>query len=316
VQALLVHKPGPFTLVQDAGRPGWRRFGIPPSGALDQFAFRPANLLAGNAEDAAVLEITLPGLVLEALAPLVVAVTGADLDARLNGTATPGWTGFSLRRGDVLAFRQRRQGCRAYLAVAGGLDTAVWLGSRSTFAAGKMGSPLRAGGVLESFPPGPDARPGRRLPLSCLPDSPAVHRIRVTLGPQDGWFTRRGLETFLGSVYRLSPQSSRQGFRTEGPAIEAARQADLISDPTPLGAVQVPGDGKPIVLHRDGQSTGGYPKVARLISADLDWFARMMPGDALRFEAVSRQEAVRLAAHAAEKWRAIVRDLAQRPPLS
>ncbi len=314
MQVFLVRKPGPFTSVQDAGRTGWRRFGIPPSGALDQFAFRAANLLAGNAPDAAVLEITLPGLVLEALAPQVAAVTGADLDARINGAAAPQWTAFSLRRGDVLTFRQRRQGCRAYLAVAGGLDTAVWLGSRSTFAAGKMGSPLRAGDVLESFPPGPDARPGRRVSLSCLPASPAIHRIRVTLGPQDGWFTRRGLQTFLGSVYRLSPQSGRQGFRTEGPVIEAARQADLISDPTPLGAVQVPGDGKPIVLHRDGQSTGGYPKIARVISADLDWFARMMPGDALRFEAVSREEALRLAEAAAENWRAIVRAVEESTP--
>lgn len=310
----LVHKPGPFTSVQDAGRPGWRRFGIPLSGALDQFAFRAANLLAGNAADAAVLEITLPGLVLEALAPVVAAVTGADLDAQINGTAAPLWTSFPLRPGDILAFRQRRQGCRACLAVAGGLDTAVWLGSRSTFASGKIGRPLRAGDVLESFPPGPEARPGRRLPLSRIPDSPAIHRIRVTLGPQDGWFTRRGIETFLGSVYRLSPQSSRQGFRTEGPVIEAARQADLISDPTPLGAVQAPGDGKPIVLHRDGQSTGGYPKIARVISADLDWFARMMPGDALRFEAVSREEALRLAEAAAENWRMIVREVAASGP--
>lgn len=167
-----------------------------------------------------------------------------------------------------------------------------------------MGTPLTAGQRLSLRNPAmPPASPCAAPPLRW----PDCFDIRVTLGPQTDRFTSRGLDTFLGQTYRVHPNSDRQGYRTDGPAIEFAGRPDIISDPTPLGAVQVPGDGKPIVLLRDGQSTGGYAKIATVIGADLDWFGQMVPGDSLRFRAVSRDQALVAAREREEYFQALAR---------
>jgi allophanate hydrolase subunit 2 len=145
----------------------------------------------------------------------------------------------------------------------------------------------------------------RSLQVNWRPAFPAQRTVRVTLGAQAEAFTARGRETFQDSVYTISPRSDRQGFRTDGPPIEFVKGPDIISDPTPLGAIQVPGDGKPIILHRDGQVTGGYAKIATVASAELDKFGQMMPGDALRFQVVSREEALTLAAQARRRLNVI-----------
>jgi len=307
LKAFLIHKPGPLTTIQDAGRAGLRRYGIPPSGAMDQFSYRVANVLVGNPSGAAALEITLAGLALEALTPILVAITGADLGAQRNDRAAPLWTTWTMERGDRLSFPKRVSGCRAYLAVRGGFDAPEFLGSRSTFLKGRMGQPLKANETLSAggfLPPAGALR--RALPRHLRPAWSSQHAVRVILGPQTASFTQRGLETFLGSAYSISPRSDRQGFRTEGPPIEHVGGPDIISDPTPLGAIQVPGDGKPIVLHRDGQVTGGYAKIAKVIAADLDQFAQMMPGEALRFRSVTREEALALRTQAEQQTNVIV----------
>ncbi len=300
MKALLVHKPGPATTVQDAGRHGLRRYGIPASGALDQFSYRVANALVGNPLTAAALEITLPGLVVEALMDLVVAITGGDLGGQ------PQWTSFVLRRGEQLSFPKRVTGCRAYLAIRGGISAEEFLGSMSTFPKGWMGRALQAGDTMSiaGFRAHGVAAT-RSLQVNWRPAFPAQRTVRVTLGAQAEAFTARGRETFQDSVYTISPRSDRQGFRTDGPPIEFVKGPDIISDPTPLGAIQVPGDGKPIILHRDGQVTGGYAKIATVASAELDKFGQMMPGDALRFQVVSREEALTLAAQARRRLNVI-----------
>jgi len=315
LKTLLVHSPGTLSLIEDAGRPDLRRFGIPPSGAMDQFSYQVGNLLVGNRPGAAGIEVTLMGLVVEALAPAVAAITGADLAAHLNDEPAPQWTAFALDRGDRICFKRRVTGCRTFLAIRGGIDAPMYFGSRSTFARGRMGAPLRAGDVLtvgEEYDGRDDeiSLPGRSLAAEFRPSFSGTQQIRVILGPQDDHFTPRGIETFLGSEYRLSPRSDRQGMRTEGPPIQFAKGPDIISDPTPLGAVQVPGDGQPILLHRDGQSTGGYAKIAIAASTDLDRLGRMAPGDWMRFEAVTADEARTLALHDQERMKAIARSIA------
>jgi len=289
--ALYVIKPGPLTLFQDAGRPGYRRYGVPVSGAMDQFSYRAANWLAGNPEDAVALEVLMHGLTLEALRDLTVAFAGADLGVEVDARAAECWCTVRIPRGAKIRFAGRRSGGRAYMAVAGGFDAPRFLGSAATFVKGRMGRPLQAGDILLAGV-APGCARERRLPPEDRPALEQPQTIRVILGPQDGCFSRRGIQTFLDSDYKVSPHSDRQGFRTEGPPIEAVRGPGIISDPTPLGAIQVPGDGRPIILQRDGQVTGGYAKIAKVIAADLDWFGRLMPGDSLRFEAVPREAAL------------------------
>jgi biotin-dependent carboxylase-like uncharacterized protein len=300
---LVVIKPGALATIQDAGRAGLRRYGIPPSGAMDQFSYRIGNILVGNDPGAASIEVTLQGLILEARGAMSVVITGGDSGAHMNDQPAPMWTSLRLHKGDRINFKRRVTGCRAYVAVSGGIDAPELLGSRSTFAKGRMGAPLRENDVLKI---GRGREVGdRALPVELRPTFPSRAPVRVILGPQHERFTRRGLQVFIQSTYRMSPNSDRQGIRTDGPAIEAVSGYDIISDPTPLGAVQVPGDGKPIILHRDGQVTGGYAKIATVISTDLDKFGQMAPGDPVRFDVVTREQALSIARAKVEEMAAI-----------
>jgi biotin-dependent carboxylase-like uncharacterized protein len=259
---------------------------------MDQFAFRAGNLLVENPPGFASLEVTLNGLTLEALASATIAITGADLAPTVDGQPAPQWENFELREGQTLRFTRRVSGCRAYLSVHGGFDAPVFLGSRSTFVKGRMGAPVASGQVLRLAEELPPVGQTYIWPRHARRPVPSGFEIRVTAGPQQDCFTAAGILSFFNSTYRMHPNSDRQGVRTEGPSIEIASGPGIISDPTPLGSIQVPGDGRPIVLHCDGQSTGGYAKIARVIGADLDWFAQMVPGDAIRFSLVSREEAL------------------------
>lgn len=305
--SLRVLNPGSQTTVQDGGRPGLRRYGIPSSGAMDQLSLQLGNLLVGNALHAAGLETLLQGLRLEAIAPLCIALTGGDLSAELNGQPVPCWTTLTMNRGDELAFKRRVTGCRATLAVRGGIAVPEFLGSRSMFTKGRMGQPVRAGDLLPVGECSPRKTFLRKmLPPHLRPSLGTSYQVRVIPGPQTEYFTRSGIETFFGAEYRISPKSDRQGFRTSGPPVETLRGSDIITDPTPLGAVQIPGDGQPIILLRDGQVTGGYAKIATVIATDLDLFGRMASGDTVRFVSVTRDEALA----AAEEQRSLLNYLA------
>jgi antagonist of KipI len=293
VRAFEVIHPGVYTTLQDSGRAGYMKYGIPASGAADRFSARVANLLAGNLPEAAVLETTLFRLDLLALEDLVIAVTGGDLSPRVNQEPLPMWQGVGVKNGDRMSFGGRKRGFRSFLAVRGGFAGPRFLGSRSVFARGLMGNPFQAGEILETEKGAAQTPFLAPLPADLLPDFSRRSFLRVILGPQQDRFSQQGVETFLSSEYTVSPQSDRMGYRLDGPKIEHTRGADIISEAIARGAVQVPGDGLPIIMLWDAQVSGGYTKIANVISADLDGLAQVMPGEKLRFSAVTLEEAHR-----------------------
>ena len=289
---------GMLSTVQDLGRYGYQRYGVPVSGALDLFALRAGNRLVGNADDAAGLEITLIGPRLRFLSPAVIAITGADLDPRLDGHRVSMWQSVPVKEGTTLAFGDVRDGVRAYLAVAGGFDVPLVLGSRSTYTRSKLGGiggrAIRAGDRLPGVAaPVVEGARSRRLPRRLVPAYGHQHALRVVLGPQDDAFSEEGVRAFLSSAYQVSEQSDRIGYRLNGPTIAHKAGPDIISDGIPSGAVQVPADGQPIVLLADRGTTGGYTKIATLISADLPRLAQAMPSDEVTFARVSLEDANR-----------------------
>jgi len=300
VSVLLVHDAGPLTTVQDLGRAGYLRVGIPASGPMDVESFTLANRLAGNPDGAAGLECTLIGPRLEFADLRWVAVTGAAVAVTLNGSAAPMWEAIAVAPGDVLKIGSARSGVRAYLAVSGGIDTPPALGARATYLRGRLGGVGgRAVAKGDRLPLGPGrAGSPARVRRDRVPDYAGDAEIRVVLGPQDDRFTARGIATFLESAYEMTPQSDRMGARLRGPAIEHTRGHDIISDGVPLGGIQVVGDGQPIVLLADRQSTGGYTKIATVCSFDIGRIGQMKPGQRLVF----RQIAV-AAAHAEHRAR-------------
>jgi antagonist of KipI len=288
---------GFFTTVQDLGRYGYQRYGVPVSGAMDLFAFRTANLLVGNPQSAAALEMTLVGPRIRFLADTVASITGADLQPQLDGRPLQGWRPFAAPEGAVLTFGNARDGLRAYLAVAGGIDVPVVLGSRSTFTRGGLGGfdgrALQHGDRLCSGETSGERVEGRAFSPEDIPVYGHDHAVRVVLGPQDEAFTPEGISTFLSATYAVTPKSDRIGCRLEGPAVSHTASPDIVSDGNPFGAVQVAGDGLPMVLVADRGTTGGYTKLATVISVDLPRLAQALPGDRVSFREVSLIEAHR-----------------------
>jgi antagonist of KipI len=290
---LLVQEPGPLTTIQDLGRFGHLRVGIPTSGPMDRDAFVLGNRLVGNPDGAAGLECTLVGPRLELTDDRLVAVTGADVAPTLNGAAIPAWQAVPARVGDVLRLGPARSGVRAYLAVAGGLATPVVLGSRATYVRGRLGGlegrALRKGDRLPLGAAAPG--PVRRVRAARVPAYGAEITVAVILGPQDDRFTAAGIDAFLSGPYDLLPQSDRMGARLKGPFIEHTRGHDIVSDGVPMGGIQVIGEGQPIVLLADRQSAGGYTKIATVCSFDLGRIAQLKPGGRLTFRRVTVTEA-------------------------
>lgn len=290
---------GLFTTVQDLGRPGYQRYGVPVAGAVDAPALRAANALVGNDAGAAGLECAVQGPVLLALRPLVVSLTGGDLGAwversDLGRWSVPPWSSFLLRTGNRLHFEARRSGARAYVAFSGGIDVAPVLGSRSTYVTagfgGHEGRALRAGDVLPVAAPRQVPAPGARWPRPGEPSNGEVV-LRIVLGPQDDYFTQAALASLETASYRVAPSSDRMGCRLEGPAIEHRGAKEIVSDGMMLGGIQIPPNGLPIVMLADRATMGGYPKIATVVQADLPKLAQCLPGDRIRFRIVSLDEA-------------------------
>ena len=300
-------EPGALTTVQDLGRLGHLRYGIPPSGPIDHVAFVVANRLVGNPDGAAGLECTVLGPRFGAETPCAIAVSGAEMPVTINGAEAPAWTTLTLKPGDVVKLGAARAGVRAYVAFSGGIDIPPVLGSRSTYLRGRLGGldgrALRKEDQLPLLPaPLP---PRRRARPSLVADFHLEPEIRVVLGPQADRFTEEGIRTFLGSDYEMLPQSDRMGARLRGPRIAHVRGHDIISDGIALGSIQVPGDGHPIALLVDRQSTGGYTKVATVCSFDIGRLGQVKPGHRLRFRAIDLAEAQRTL----REWRAALADV-------
>ena len=297
VAAFEVLEPGILTTIQDLGRYGFRQFGVPPSGALDTFSYRVGNLLVGNKQGEASLETTIMGLKLKTLREVVIAITGGDLSPTLNGEPLEMWRTHLLVEGDIINFKKVRTGCRAYVAASGGLIAPQVMGSRSTYLSGKFGGldgrALKKGQILIipdiRFPLG---QLGFRFPGDWIPQLNKEALLRVIPGPQDHHFTKKGFQTFSSSFYQVTPQCDRMGVRLEGSRIERRSDVEesIISEGLISGAIQVPGDGKPIIILTE-LVTGGYTKIATVITTDLPKVAQLKPGDHVRFAPVSVEEA-------------------------
>lgn len=307
-RALEVLRPGLLTTVQDGGRWGHQDLGVPVAGAMDTASLRHANHLVGNDEGAAAIEVTLLGPRVRARSDLWLAVSGAAFDLEVDGHPQPMDAPFLLHADAVLTFGRRVVGARAYLAVAGGIDVPLVLGSRATHLVSGMGGvegrALRIGDVLP-IGPQPEAGPRRASagPASHWLGS-GVRGLRVLMGPQDDWFTEASRHAFFASAYTVSPRSDRMGYRLEGPTLVRADQRELLSEPVPFGAIQVPAGGEPILLMADRQTAGGYPKIATVIAADLPLAGQLAPGEPVRFLPCNHADAVAaLIARERQQWR-------------
>lgn len=292
-----VLRPGLFTTIQDLGRYGYQRFGVSVSGAMDRWALVAGNRLLGNPDPSAGLECTIQGPELLFEQTLSLAVTGADLSPTNNGHALPMWTVVAMQAGSRLQFGARRQGARAYVTVAGGIDGPLILGSRSTHVRSGLGG--LAGRALKKWDQlrvGPTGRGGaqyvgRELPEPQRPQYSTSATVRVVPGPQADCFTEDALHRLALSPYRLTSESDRTGYRLNGLHLAPRTSADIVSDAVICGAIQVPSDQQPILLMADCHTTGGYAKLATMIAADRSMAAQLSPGDRLSFAVVTADEA-------------------------
>ena len=287
-------KKGLLTTVQDLGRFGYQRYGMSVCGAMDRFAMELGNLLVGNLPGEAVLEATVMGPAIAFDEPEIFAVTGGDFGPALNGEPIENNRAYLASEGDVLSLPAAKSGARAYVAFAGGLDVEEVMGSKSTCLkagiGGLEGRVIQEGDSIALKEPC-GWLPGledRAVPASALPPYGSRVEVRFTYGPQDDLFSAAGRKTFTSSEYTLSDKSDRMGFRMDGPAVERAAGSDgnIISDGICFGAIQIT-NGQPIVMMADRQTTGGYPKIGCVITADLPLLAQLKAGDKVRFRAVS-----------------------------
>ncbi|WP_434034829.1 biotin-dependent carboxyltransferase family protein [Cupriavidus sp. a3] len=330
MNTMRVERPGMLSLLQDGGRYGYQRFGVPVNGAMDEWSHRLGNVLIGNDPESAALEITLNGPTVRFSQDTLIAVTGADIAVTVGGVPLPMCRAVMVRHDVPVAFGHCRLGARAYLAVRGGFAPEAVLGSRSTNMRAKFGGvegrPLRAGDRVVVASPYREMLPLARMmvqsamswvaarqPAGALGCATGVggEAVRFLPGPQWERFTPAARKDFEQATFTVSSQSDRMGYRLEGPALALTSPLEMVSEAVSFGTVQVPPGGAPIVLMADRQSVGGYPKIAYVISADLPLLAQAMPGTALRFRAVTAEAAQRELLATEDRLRAIALDAAR-----
>ncbi|WP_175638667.1 5-oxoprolinase subunit C family protein [Metabacillus schmidteae] len=311
-----VTQPGILTTIQDMGRKGFQQYGVAVGGVMDEVAARISNLLVGNSEDEAVIELTVIGPSLLFEQEYLISICGADLSAKVDNIPVPLWRPVLVKKGSRLTFGRPKNGCRSYVAVAGGLDIPIIMNSRSTYIRGKIGGingrALKKGDqlqpkehrsleaqVLTEFL----KRKEESAPFHCVnwmipPHMRSINKknsdIRIIKGPQFTMFSSASQDRFLAEEYKVTPQSDRMGYRLSGAKLEVTSQHNLLSEAVPMGTIQVPNDGQPIVLMSDHQTIGGYPKIGYVISVDLPGLSQIMPGEYIKFMEVSVSEAQHL----------------------
>ncbi|MEH6948026.1 biotin-dependent carboxyltransferase family protein [Bacillus sp. JJ634] len=304
--SLRVIKPGLLTTIQDLGRKGFQKHGVIVSGAMDIYSLRIANLLVGNQEGEAALEVTLMGPTFKVEEDCVIAITGGDLSPTIDERTVPMWRPVYVKKGAILRFGRCKSGCRAYLSVAGGYAISEVLGSKSTYLRGQMGGykgralqvddvvPFNGHSTMlkhewaESF----SAAKWFVHAKEFLPSRIPV--IRFLAGSQYEYFTNSSKFQFVDSLFKVSSQSDRMGYRISGPVLELQHKRDILSEAVSNGSIQVPPDGNPIILLADRQTTGGYPKIAQVITTDLSLIGQLKPGESIQFSQVTLKEAEQL----------------------
>jgi antagonist of KipI len=287
-----VQSPGMFTTVQDLGRFGYGPLGVSPSGAADPIALRLGNLMVGNPQSAAALEMTILGGTFAFPDGGVVALTGSDFGPTVDGAAAPMWTAIEVRPGQTLRTGPTRSGARCYVCVAGGIAVKLLLGSASTHIltglGGFEGRPLKKTDVLATGTP--QGSP-RVISPELLRKLQPRRVLRATIGAQTDWFSAASVARFYESPYMLTEDSNRMGLRLQGAELDTPHSGQMTSEGVSLGAIQVPAGGQPIILFVEQQTTGGYPKIANIISADMPSVGQLRPRDEVRFEFVTPETA-------------------------
>jgi biotin-dependent carboxylase-like uncharacterized protein len=299
MSSLKIINSGLLTTIQDYGRVGYGQYGVPAAGVMDRLAMQLANILVDNDRYEAVLEMTMMGLSFKADGNMAIAITGADMFPTVNGKRVNLYETIYLNNGDILECSYAQSGCRAYLAVSGGFDLPKVMGSKSTYLRAKIGgvngNKIQKGDILKINPKNGKEYFGiRKIPEDMIPRYKNEITARVILGPEVDYFTKNGMETFLSSEYVLTDQCDRMGYRLEGPRIEHEKGSDIISNGINFGAIQIPGHGCPIIMMADRQTTGGYTKIANVITVDLPFLAQLKPGDRVKFEKIDIEEAQNL----------------------
>ena len=308
-----IQQSGLYTSVQDFGRIGYQDLGFSVCGAMDKRSLAIGNLLVGNKEDEAGLEITLIGPKIKFTEENFIAITGGDLNPKLNGKEVSMYKAIFVNKDDVLSFENAKTGARAYIAFCGGLEIEKVMGSKSTNVkcslGGYKGRALKEGDFIKFSSPKTYLTNylSRRLDFKLREEQEIV--LRVILGPQDDAFTNKGIITFLNEKYEVTKEFDRMGCRLDGPEIEHKSSADIISDGIVLGSIQVPYHGKPIIMLSDRQTTGGYTKIATVISVDIEKLAQSKTGDKIRFEEISIEKAQKIYRDEIEKMKELKKEI-------
>jgi biotin-dependent carboxylase-like uncharacterized protein len=306
--ALEILKPGLSTTVQDLGRPGYYHLGIPESGGMDKFSLAAANLLVGNPEGAAALEAVFQGPEMKFGRDALVAVTGARMPPKVDGAEQPIWTSFPVKAGQILSFGFIKAGARAYIAVSGGVDVPLVLGSRSTYPLGALGGfegrALKAGDRVQLGTASGNAKPGRSVPATLRFEIGGTPELRVLPGLYWHRLTEEAGKTFFEDLWKVAPEADRIGYRFRGgralsfaprktPFGAGSDPSNIVDSCYPYGSIQVPGGTEPIVLHRDAVSGGGYFMLGTVISADMDLIGQLQPHQPTRFVKVDMETALK-----------------------
>ena len=289
-----VLKAGLCVTIQDIGRIGYQQFGIPVSGVMDEYAFTVANYILGNDKNNAVFEIPFMGPSLQFDFDVSIAITGATIQAKINDRDVSMWQSINVKKGDILEIGSAKGGFRSYLAIAGEIDVPVVMGSKSTLLKSKLGGfegrQLKMGDII-NFKNVKVLSKKNTLDKKYIPTYSHNQNIRIVLGPQDNYFEENSIKTMLENKYQVTKDADRMGMRLAGEVIKHKDKADIISDAAVFGSIQVPGNGQPIILLADRQTTGGYTKIATVIKADLPKLAQMLPNDTIEFSLVNIEEA-------------------------
>lgn len=325
---LRIDKEGLQTTVQDLGRSGFQKYGVIASGVMDPYAHRLANSLVGNAETNATIEITLMGPQLTFMADCLIALTGGDLSPTLNGVAVKMWRPIFVKEGSKLSFGKSVSGCRTYLAISGGIAVDDVMNSRSTYLRAGIGgfngralqkgdivpfgeSPPMIEGFLEKLAEKSKEASFLQVDWTLMAEAIPVYQpeatVRVIEGRQAHLFDERSQEFFLNQAFQVSSNSDRMGYRLNGPELTLKEPQELVSEAVSFGSIQVPPDGQPIILMADRQTTGGYPKIGQVAAIDLPKVSQLKPGESIRFEKISLEEAQR----AIVKERRLIDELTQ-----
>jgi biotin-dependent carboxylase-like uncharacterized protein len=292
---ILVINPGFLSTIQDGGRTMYQQYGVPVSGVMDHYSYKIANMLVGNEIDESVMEITMMGPTLKFQTDTVIAITGGNLNPKVNGEDIKMWKSVLIKEDDVLSFAGLSSGCRSYISFKGGIKVPKVMGSRSTYLkaaiGGLNGKSLKKDDVLPIDNFDRTNYTKKELPEKYIPCYGNSYEVRVVMGPQSDYFTDKGISDFFSGEYAVTNECDRMGFRFEGDPVELKDGSDIISDGISFGAIQIPGHGKPIVMMADRQTTGGYAKIANVIFDDLSILSQSKPNDKVKFKKIDVYEA-------------------------